>query len=101
MRAMRQKFTYNKVHDAASCFDIMNLLAAADEARDIRKEKSPSGMVNAVEEGVNYLGSLVDSQHGDQSKYGKPYAMTSDSESSVEKSTKSSYHRGKRKGRSS
>ena len=41
----------------------MKFLAAADEARDLRKAKSPSGMANAVEEGLNYLGALVDSHH--------------------------------------
>ena len=41
----------------------MKVLAAANEARDIHKEKSPNGMVNEVEEGLNFLGTLVDSQH--------------------------------------
>ena len=44
MRSIRREFTYNKVHDALSCFDIMKFLAAADEARNLRKAKSPSGM---------------------------------------------------------
>ena len=48
MRSIRSLYTYNKVHDAASCFEIMKSLAAADEARDICKAKSPSGMANAV-----------------------------------------------------
>ena len=101
MRSIRREFTYNKVHDAASCFDIMKFLAAADEARDLRKAKSPSGMANAVEEGLSYLGALVDSQHGEQSTYGEAYATTSDSESSAEKSTKSAYRRTKRTSRPS
>ena len=42
-------------------------------------------MANAVEEGLNYLGALVDSSHGDQSTYGDAYVATSDSESSAEK----------------
>ena len=78
MRSIRCEFTYNKVHDASSCFDIMKFLAAADEARDIHKAKSHSVMANAVEESVKYLGALVDSQHGDQSTYGEAYATTSD-----------------------
>ena len=89
MRSIRREFTYNKVHDASSCFDIIKFLAAADAARDIRKAKSPSGMANAVEEGLNYLGALVDSQHGDQSTYDEAYTTTSDSKLSTEKSTKS------------
>ena len=71
MRSIRREFTYNKVHDALSCFDIMKFLAVDDEARDLRKAKSPSSMVNAVEEGLNYLGALVDSPRGDQSTYGE------------------------------
>ena len=55
-------------------------MEAADKACDIRKVKSPSGMANAVEEGLSYLGALVDSQHGDQATYGEAYATTSDSE---------------------
>ena len=79
----------------------MKFLAAADEARDLRKAKSPSGMTNAVEEGLNYIDALVDSSHRDQSTYGDAYAATSDSESSAEKSTKSAYRRAKRMSRSS
>ena len=56
-------------------------------------------MANAVEEGLNYLGALVDSPRGDQSTYGEAYATTSDSESSAEKSTK--YRRTKRTSHSS
>ena len=58
----------------------MKVIAAADEAHDIRKAKSPSGMVNAVEEALNYLGALVDSHHGDQATHGEAYATTSDSD---------------------
>ena len=101
MQFIRREFTYNKVHDASSCFDIMKFLAAVNEARNLRKAKSPSGMENAVKEVLNSLGALVDSQHGDQSTYGEAYATTSYSESSAEKSTKSAYHRTKRTGRSS
>ena len=101
MRSIRRDFTYNKVHNAASCFEIMKFLAAADEAHDLCKEKSPSGMANAVEEGLNYLGALVDSHHGDQSTNVEAYATTSDSESSAEKSTKSAYRCAKRTSRSS
>ena len=101
MRSIRRLYTYNKVHYAASCFKIMKFLAAADEARDIRKAKSPSGMANAAEEGLNYLGALVDSQHRDHSTYGEAYATTSDSESSAEILTKSAYRRTKRTSRSS
>jgi hypothetical protein len=91
MQSIRREFTYNKVHDASSCLNIMKFLVAADEARDLRKAKWPSGMANAVEEGLNYLGALVDSQHGDQSTYGEAYATTSDSESSAEKYYVQSY----------
>ena len=99
IRSICQKITYNKVHDAATCAEIMKVLAAANKFCDIHKEKSPNGMANAVEKGLNYLGALVDSQHGDQPTYVEAYATTSDSESSVEKSTKSTHRRGKRKGR--
>ena len=58
-------------------------------------------MANTVEEGLNYLGALVDSSHGDQSTYGDVYAATSDSESYAEKSTKSAYRRAKKTSRSS
>jgi hypothetical protein len=71
MQTTRQKYTYNKVHTATTCIEIMKALSKADEARGIQKAKSPSVMMNAVEEGLNYLGALVDSQHGDQSTYGK------------------------------
>jgi hypothetical protein len=101
MRSIRRDFTYNKVHDASSCFDIMKFLAAANEARDLHKAKSPSGMTNAAKEGLNYVGALVNSQHGDQSTYGEAYATTSDSEVSNEKSTKSAYRRAKRTSHSS
>ena len=57
MRHFRQQYTYNKVHSATTCIDIMKVLAAAGEARDTRKVKSPSGMANAVEEGLSYLGA--------------------------------------------
>ena len=53
IQSIRQKITYNKVHDATTCAEIMKLLAAADEALDIGKAKSPSGMANAIEEGLN------------------------------------------------
>ena len=66
MRNIRQQCTYNKVHSATTSIKIMKVLVAADEARDIRKAKLPSGMANTVEEGLSYLGALVDSQHGDQ-----------------------------------
>ena len=81
MRNIRKQYTYNKVHTTATCAKIMKILAAADEARDIRNAKSPSGMVNADDEGLNYLGALVNSQHEDQSTYGEAYATTCDSES--------------------
>ena len=96
MQSIHREFTYNKVHDASSCFDIMKFLAVADEARDLRKAKSTSGMANTAEEGLNYLGALVDSPRGEQSTYGEAYATTSDSESSAKKSTKSAYRRAKR-----
>ena len=99
MRSIRREFTYNKVHDTSSCFNIMKFLAVVDEARDLRKATLPSGMTNAAEEGLNYLGALVDSPRGDKSTYGKAYATTSDSESSAEKSK--NYHRAKRTSRSS
>ena len=76
----------------------MKVLATADEARNIQKEKLPSGIANAVEDGLNYLGALVDSHHGYQLTYGEAYATTSDSESSVEKTTKSTHRREKREG---
>ena len=76
----------------------MKFLAVA-EARDLCKAKSPSGIANAFEEGLNYLGALVDSPRGDQSTYGEAYATTSDSELSADKSTK--YRRAKRTSRSS
>jgi len=63
----------------------MKGLAAADKACYLQKAKSPSGMVNAVEEGLNYLGDLV-SQNEETSTFGEAYAKTSDSESSCEKS---------------
>ena len=60
MRNIRKQYTYNKVHTTATCAEIIKILAAADEARDIRKAKSPGGMANSVEEGLNYLRALVD-----------------------------------------
>ena len=49
-RGLRTKaFDVDKVRNASSCFEIMKFLAAADEARDLRKEKSPSGMANGKE----------------------------------------------------
>ena len=64
MRNILQQYTYNKVHSVTTCIEIMKVLVAADETCDIRKAKSPSGMANAVEEGLSYLGALVDSQYG-------------------------------------
>ena len=66
---IRQQYTYNKVNIVKPCVKIIKVLATADEARNIRKANSPSGMVNAVEEGLNYLGALLDFHHGDQSTY--------------------------------
>ena len=67
----------------------MQHLAAADEARDVRKAKSHSDMANAVKEGLNYLGALVGSQQEEAGGYGEAYATTSDSESSIERSVRS------------
>ena len=64
------------MHTAVTCIKVMKVLVASDKAHDIRKEKSPSGMVNAVEERLSYLGALVDSQHGDRAVYDEAYAMT-------------------------
>ena len=72
----------------------MKYLAAADEERDLRKAKSPSGIANAVEEELNYLGALV-SQNEDTSTYGEAYTATSDLESSCEKSVRSRRSRKK------
>ena len=36
----------------------MKYISASDEARDLRKAKSPSRMANAVEEGLHYMGAL-------------------------------------------
>ena len=94
MRKIRAEYPYNKVHSATTFTAIMKRLAAADEARDLRKAKSPSGMANAVEEGLNYLGALV-SQNEETSTYGEAYAATSDSESSYEKSVRSRRSRKK------
>jgi hypothetical protein len=95
MRAICRQHTFNKVHLAAMCIEIMKVLDAADKACDICKAKSPSGMANAVEEGLNYLGALVDSQHVGHYVPGKAYATMSDIESPADKSTKLTHRRGK------
>jgi len=94
MRKIRADYPYNKVHTPATFGAIMKHLAAADEARDLQKAKSPSGMANAVEEGLNYLGALV-SQNEETSTYGEAYTATSDSESSYKKSVRSRQSRKK------
>ena len=53
MMHIRAKYAYNKVHTVATCVEITKHLAEAEEPHDIRKEKLPSGMANAVEEGLN------------------------------------------------
>ena len=85
MCKIRADYPYNKQHTPQTFTAIMKHLAAANEACDLRKAKSPGGMANAVEEGLNYLGALV-SQNEETSTYGEAYAATSDSESSYEKS---------------
>jgi len=58
----------------------------ADEACDTRKAKSPSGMANAVEEGLNYLGALVGIAEDEYETYGNTYATETGSNSSPERS---------------
>ena len=67
MRTVRKTYPYIEVHTSATCTVIMKHLADADKALDIRKAKSPGGMANAVEEGLNYLGGLVGSQKEEHS----------------------------------
>ena len=78
LRIIQAEFPYNTAHDSASCAKIMHHLAAADEAWDMQKAKLHSGMTNAVEEGLNYLGDLVGSQQEEASGYGEAYATTLD-----------------------
>ena len=78
---------YSKVHTSATRTVIINRLADADEARNIRKANPPSGITNAFEEGLNYLGALVGSQKEEHTTYDESYAMATDSNSSAEQST--------------
>ena len=88
MRNIRKKYPYNKVHTSATCAVIMKHLVDSDEARDIRKAKFPSGMLNAVEEGLNYLGALVGSQKEECTTYGEASATAADSDSLARQSTR-------------
>ena len=94
MRKICADYPYNKVHTPTTFTAIMRYLAVANEARDLRKAKSPSGMANAVEEGLNCLGALV-SQTDKTSVYGEAYAATPDSDSSYEKFVRSRRSRKK------
>ena len=75
-------------HSAATCVESMKVVVATGKAHNIRKEKLTSGMANVIEEGLIYLGALVNSHHGDQATHGEAYVTTSDSESLAEKLTR-------------
>ena len=47
-------------HDAASCTNIMVILADADEAQDLSQPKAPTGMAFAVKKGISSLDALTD-----------------------------------------
>lgn len=59
LRAIKEKFKYNHVHDADSITAIMKLLAKADEARDKRLAKAPGEVADLVTDGMERLQQLV------------------------------------------
>ena len=63
----------------------MKYIVEAVEACDMRKAKSPAGMANAVEEGLNYLDELVGTADDEYEPCGKAYATATDSDSSPER----------------
>ena len=48
---IRVAYTYNYEHDTTSIADMLKMLAAADEIRDLRKAKSPGKLVDVVNQG--------------------------------------------------
>ena len=43
---IRTKYMYNYVHNVTFIADMLQILAAADEIRDLRKAKTPGGLAN-------------------------------------------------------
>jgi hypothetical protein len=61
MHAIRKKYTYNHVHDAASLQTILTKLAGADGVRVLKDAPAPStGTMHSVANSVSFLHSMMD-----------------------------------------
>ena len=63
---IRTKYAYNYVHDATLITDVLAMLAAADEIRDLRKAKAPGELADYVSQGMTRLQQLVNNPPGIQ-----------------------------------
>jgi hypothetical protein len=61
MHAIRKKYTYNHVHDAASLQTILTELAGADRLRVLKDAPAPSaGTAHSIANSVSFLHSMMD-----------------------------------------
>jgi hypothetical protein len=61
MHAIRKKYTYNQVHDAASLQTILTELAGANGVRVLKDAPAPSaGTAHSVADSVSFLHSMMD-----------------------------------------
>jgi hypothetical protein len=85
MHAIRKKYTYNHVHNAASLQTILTELAGADGVRVLKDAPAPSaGMAHSVADSVSFLHSMMDGGDTNLDYTKSVYGATSTSESSEE-----------------
>jgi hypothetical protein len=85
MHAIRKKYMYNHVHDAASLKTILTELVGADGVRVLKDAPAPSaGMAHSVADSVSFLHSMMDGGDTNSEYTESVYGATSTSESSEE-----------------
>ena len=99
MHAIRKKYAYNHVHDAALLQTILTELAGADGVRALKDAPAPNaGTAHSVANSVSYLNSMMLNSNTDTEYTKSAYGASSDSGSSEEqcKSSKREHKKPKK-----
>jgi hypothetical protein len=82
MHAIRKRYAYNHVHDAASLQNILMELAGANGVRVLKDAPAPStGTANSVVDSVSFLHTMMDGGDTDSEYTESAYGATSESSS--------------------